>query len=260
MSEVLKQPALSGAPEINLKGAGLSSYVPAAVALLGAAALTVLRLKVGPDHFSTDGALMMLALAAYLIAAVFYLTNLYAPSTLFEKIGLGSATFGVLMNLGSWLVRWVAYREHDVAIWMQQGKPVAEWPWVFRNIPFANLYDLSLAFAFGAGFTTLLIAHRRNFRFLGAISLPLAALILILARFIGDDILGLQPVLDSYWRPIHVGIASLSYGIALVCFASAVVFLLKDGVKVEAMAVWASIFAVAVIATIGGPLGTFPII
>jgi len=260
MSEVMKQPAVVGAPEINLKAAKLSSYLPAVIAFAGAGLLTVLRWKVGPEHFSTDGALMMLALAAYLIAAVFYLMNLYAPSSLFEKIGLGSATVGVMMNLASWLTRWVSYREHDVAIWIQQGKPQADWPWLFRNIPFSNLYDLSLAFAFGAGATTLLIAHRKNFRFLGAVSLPLAALVLTLARFIGDDIVGLQPVLDSYWRPIHVGIASLSYGIALVCFASAVVFLLKDGVKTEAMAVWSSIFAVAVIATIGGPLGSFPVI
>src|SRR5438270_7927717 len=260
MSEVMKQPAVMGTPEISLQGAGLSSYLPAAIAFTGAGALTLLRIKVGPEHFSTDGALMMLALAAYLVAATFYLLNLYAPSRLFERVGLACATVGVLMNLASWLTRWVAYREHDVSIWLQQGKPVAEWPWVFRNIPFANLYDLSLAFAFGAGMTTLLIAHRKNFRFLGAVSLPLAALILILARFIGDDILGLQPVLDSYWRPIHVGIASLTYGIALVCFATAVVYLLKDGVKVEAMAFWSSIFAVAVIATIGGPLGTFPVI
>jgi ABC-type transport system involved in cytochrome c biogenesis permease subunit len=264
MSEVLKQPTLASASELNLKSATLSSYLPAAIAVLGAAALTLLRMKAGPEHFSTDGALMMLALAAYLIAAVFYLTNLYAPSSLFEKVGLGSATLGVMMNLASWLVRWIAYREHDVAIWTQQGKPFAEWPWVFRNIPFANLYDLSLAFAFGAGFTTLLIAHRKNFRFLGAVSLPLAALILILARFIGDDILGLQPVLDSYWRPIHVGIASLSYGIALVCFATAVVYLLKDGVKTESMAVFSSIFAIAVLATVSkftvfypGTFGTY---
>jgi len=246
----MKQPALAGTPEINLKAGRLSSYLPAAVALLGAGALTLWRLKAGPEHFSSDGALMMMALASYLIAAVFYLTNLYAPSRLNEKIGIVSATLGVMLNLGSWLVRWIAYREHDVAIWLQQGKPEADWPWVFRNIPFANLYDLSLAFAFGAGITTLLIAHRKNFRFLGAVSLPLASLILVLARFIGDDIIGLQPVLDSYWRPIHVGIASLSYGIALVCFATAVVYLLKEGVKTEAMAVWSSIFALAVIATV----------
>jgi ABC-type transport system involved in cytochrome c biogenesis permease subunit len=260
MSEVMKQPAVIEAPDINLKSGKLSSYLPAIIAFAGAGLLTFLRWKVGPEHFSSDGALMMMALAAYLIAATFYLMNLYAPSPLFEKIGVSTATVGVMLNLASWLTRWIAYREHDVAIWVQQGRPQSEWPWLFRNIPFSNLYDLSLAFAFGAGAATLLIAHRKNFRFLGAVSLPLAALVLTLARFIGDDILGLQPVLDSYWRPIHVGIASLSYGIAMVCFASAVVFLLKDGVKTEAMAVWSSIFAVAVIATIGGPLGSFPVI
>ena len=250
MSEVMKQPALAGAPEINLKPGRLSSYLPAALSLVGAGLLTLWRFKAGPENFSSDGALMMMALAAYLIAAVFYLTNLYAPSRLFERIGIVSATLGVMLNLGSWLVRWIAYREHDVAIWLSEGKPEAEWPWIFRNIPFANLYDLSLGFAFGAGITTLLIAHRRNFRFLGAVSLPLAALIMILARFIGDDIMTLQPVLDSYWRPIHVGIAALSYGIALVCFATAVVYLLKEGVKTESMAVWSSIFSLAVIATV----------
>lgn len=256
MSEVLKQSALASAPELNLKGARLTSYLPAAIALLGAVALMFLRMQAGPGPFRSDSGLMLCALAAYLTAAVFYLMNLYAPSSLNEKIGVGSATVGVMMNFGSWLVRWIAYREHDVAIWLQQGKPEAEWPWVFRAIPFANLYDLSLAFAFGAGITTLLIAHRKNFRFLGAVSLPLAALILILARFIGDDIHGLQPVLDSYWRPIHVGIASLSYGIALVCFAAAVCYLLKDGVKTESMAIFASIFALGVIATVnkGGVL------
>src|SRR5438067_12212811 len=123
-------------------------------------------------------------------------------------------------------------------------------PWAFRYIPFANLYDLSLAFAFGAGITTLLIAHRKNFRFLAAITLPLAAIILLLARFIGSEFIDLPPVLDSYWRPIHVGIASLSYGVALVCFAVAVVYLLKDGVKTEAMAIWSSLFALAVLFTV----------
>ena len=98
MSEVLKQPAVLGSPEVGLKGASLKSYVPAVIAFAGAGALTLLRLKVGPEHFSTDGALMMLALAAYLIAATFYLMNLYAQSSLFEKIGLASATVGVNTN------------------------------------------------------------------------------------------------------------------------------------------------------------------
>ena len=85
---------------------------------------------------------------------------------------------------------------------------------------------------------------------MAAFTLPVAALILTLARFIGDEFIDLPPVLDSYWRPIHVGDASLSYGVALVCFGVAVMYLLKDGVKVEAMAIWSSIFGIAVIATI----------
>jgi cytochrome c-type biogenesis protein CcsB len=42
----------------------------------------------------------------------------------------------------------------------------------------------------------------------------------------------------------------LSYGIALVCFAVAVIYLLKDKVKIEAMAIWSSIFAISVIGTV----------
>jgi ABC-type transport system involved in cytochrome c biogenesis permease subunit len=98
--------------------------------------------------------------------------------------------------------------------------------------------------------TTMLVSGRKSFRFIGAMSLPLASLILILARFIGNEFINLPPILDSYWRPIHVGIASLSYGVALVCFAIAVVYLLKDGVKTEAMAVWASIFCISIFVTI----------
>jgi cytochrome c-type biogenesis protein CcsB len=191
---------------------------------------------------------MMLALACYILAAVFALTNLYAPSGMAEKIGFFFAAVGVFCNLSSWLVRWVAAYDHEIAVMRASGN-MAE-PWVFRYIPFANLYDLSLAFAFGAGFTTLLFSHRRSFRVLSAFTLPVAALILTLARFIGNEFIDLPPVLDSYWRPIHVGDASLSYGIALVCFGVAVMYLLKDGLKVEAMAIWSSIFGLAVLATV----------
>lgn len=226
------------------------SYGPAAVAILGSLALLALRVNLGGDRFISDGALMMLALASYLIAAVFHLTNLYAPFRFAEKLGMWAATLGVFFNLSSWLVRWVAAYDRELAIFNTQGQSAADMPWIFRYVPFANLYDLSLAFAFGAGITTLLVMRRNHFRIVAAISLPLAAIILVLARFIGSEIIDLPPVLDSYWRPIHVGIASLSYGIALVCFAVAVLYLLKDGLNVEKMAVWTSLFALSVFITI----------
>jgi cytochrome c-type biogenesis protein CcsB len=248
MSRVLKRSAVGVLPEVEIKAPSFASCAPTALALGGAVGLTVLRFYAGGQGFISDGALMMLALACYLLAAVFHLTDLYAPSSLFQRLGLWGATAGVFFNLASWGVRWITAYDIELEIIRRQGG--AEMPWFFRYIPFANLYDLSLAFAFGAGLATLMIAHRKNFRFLGAISLPLAALILVLARFIGGEIANLPPVLDSYWRPIHVGVASLSYGVALVCFALSVVYLLKDKVQTEAMAVWTSVFALTVFATV----------
>ena len=223
------------------------NYLPAIIAVGGAFVMLGLRLQLG-DAFISDGALMMLALACYIFGALFHLTNLYAPSEMARKLGLWSSLLGVFFNLSSWLVRWDAAYTHEIAIMRANGN--MESPWIFRYVPFANLYDLSLAFAFGAGIGTLLLARKKNFQVLAAFTLPLAALILTLARFIGDEFIDLPPVLDSYWRPIHVGVASLSYGIALVCFAIAVIYLLKDRTKVEAMAIWSSIFAIGVIASI----------
>lgn len=226
---------------------GLKSWLPAVLAVGGAVLMALGRMQIG-DSFISDGALMMLALASYILAALFLLTNLYAPSTMAEKIGFIGAALGVFFNFSSWLVRWVGAYEHEIAIMRASGNMAN--PWVFRYIPFANLYDLSVAFAFGAGLATLLLARRPSFRVVGAFTLPVAALILTLARFIGGEFIDLPPVLDSYWRPIHVGDASLSYGVAAVCFGVAVMYLLKDGVKVEAMAIWSSIFGILVIGTI----------
>lgn len=213
--------------------------------------LTFVRIYTGGDHFPGDAALMMLALAGYLAAAIFSLSYFFAPLEMSRKAGIVLAYLGVFLNLLSWLFRWVAAYERELAIFTGQGRDLAEMPWLFRYIPFANLYDLSVAFAFGAGLTTIILFHNRKLHLVAALSLPLAALILILARFIGADFVDLPPVLDSYWRPIHVGVASLSYGVALVCFAAAVLYLLKDGLKSETVAIWASIFSLAVIATIG---------
>ncbi|MEQ1922942.1 MAG: cytochrome c biogenesis protein CcsA [Pyrinomonadaceae bacterium] len=223
------------------------AFIPAILVIVGAFVMLGLRLQIG-GGFISDTALMMLALACYIIAALFQLTNLYAPSSMAEKIGFYGAALGVFFNLSTWLVRWVNAYQNEIAIMRESGNMTT--PWLFRYVPLTNLYDYSIGFAFGAGLATLLLSTRKSFRILGAFTLPLAALILTLARFIGGEFINLPPVLDSYWRPIHVGDAALSYGVALVCFGVAVMYLLKDGIKVEAMAIWSSIFSISVIATI----------
>ncbi|MDM7923108.1 MAG: cytochrome c biogenesis protein CcsA, partial [Pyrinomonadaceae bacterium] len=250
--QVLKAPIVvsADAETIPADRGVLYSYAPFAIVIISSLIVVTARIFMGGEKFITDGALMMLALASYLFAAVFFLTNFYAPFKLAEKFGLWATTLGVFFNLSSWLVRWVADYDRELQIFQAQGRDLAEMPWVFRYVPFANLYDLSLTFAFGAGVTTLLVMRRKDLRIVAGTALPLAAIILVLARFIGNDLMDLPPVLDSYWRPIHVGVASLSYGVALVCFAVAVLYLLKDGLKVEKMAFWAGLFSIAVFATI----------
>lgn len=248
MSEVLQRPIVAGnvGKDLGSEGA-IGSYLPALLPMIGAIVVTLWRSAVGGERFISDPALVMLALASYMTAAVFLLTNLYAPSTTARRIGVWLTSLGAFLNLSGWGVRWLAARDHEIEVLLRNG---GEIPWFFRHIPFANLYDLSIAFAFGGAITTLLIARRRDFSFLGALSLPLVSLILLLAIFIGDEFIKLPAILDSYWRPIHVGVAAISYGVALVCFAIGVVYLLKDGVKPEAMAIWSSLFALAVIGSI----------
>ena len=65
------------------KRASWKSYLPAILVIAGAFSMLGLRLQIG-SAFVSDGAFMMLALACYMTAAVFYLTNLYTPSNVAE--------------------------------------------------------------------------------------------------------------------------------------------------------------------------------
>src|ERR1043165_1746140 len=130
--EVLLHPLVAGGDESSIRSSNLRSYVPVVVALFGALALTGWRISAGGEHFITDSALVMLALAAYCFAAVFYLTNMHAPFRFAEKFGMWTATLGVFFNLSSWLVRWATAYDHEWAIFNSPGANPADMPWVFR--------------------------------------------------------------------------------------------------------------------------------
>src|SRR3954471_13348868 len=120
----------------RLEGRGkFTAFIPAILIFAGSFAMLGLRMQIGPS-FISDGALMMLALACYILAALFQLTNLYAPSEMAQKIGLWGGALGVFFNLSSWLVRWVGAYDHEIAQMRAAGNDAT--PWVFRYIPFAN--------------------------------------------------------------------------------------------------------------------------
>jgi ABC-type transport system involved in cytochrome c biogenesis permease subunit len=230
-------------PQIGLGKLPFANFLPAILPLAAAFLMVAARIKFGASVAPADFSLIVLAVLCYMTAAVSLMTNFWAPVKFLQRLGLVTASLGFFFNFSSWLIRWVARGESEN--WKRMTDQITgeyhSW-WFFSYVPFANLYDLSVAFAFGAAFATLLLSNRENSRFVGALSFPLITLILLMAVFIGNTFQPLMPVLDSYWRPIHVGVASMSYGVALVSFALAVVYLIKDGVKSEAVGIAVTAF------------------
>lgn len=233
-------------PQLSLGNLPIAKFLPAILPLVGALLMLGARIEFGASAVPADFSLIVLAVLCYMTAAASLITNFWAPVRFLQRLGLITASLGFFFNFSSWLIRWVSRGDNEH--WKRltdQITGIYHPLWFFSYIPFANLYDLSIAFAFGAAFATLLISNRENSRFVGALSFPLITLVLLMAVFIGATFQPLAPVLDSYWRPIHVGVASMSYGVALVSFALAVVYLIKDGVKSEAMGVAVTVFFLA---------------
>src|ERR1700755_2911393 len=87
--------------EISAKPSTWRSFLPAILTIVGALLMLFARLQIG-GGFIGDAWLMMLSLSCYLLAAVFGLTNLYAPSDMARKWSFGLAVLGVFFNLSSW--------------------------------------------------------------------------------------------------------------------------------------------------------------
>jgi cytochrome c-type biogenesis protein CcsB len=81
--------------------------------------------------------------------------------------------------------------------------------------------------------------------------MPIVTVILSMAIMLGNHISTLPPILDSYWRPIHVSIATIAYGVCLVSFGLAVAYLLRDGVRTEALGIAAALYGLLVFTTVG---------
>ena len=225
----------------------LLGMLPVITPIVFAVAIILARLQFGRSGFLNEGALTLLALISYITAAVLMLTNLFVKDKLLNRLGLITVATGYCFNLSGWMMRWI--EAGDAEGWK------AGINGVWRYFPLDNLYALTLGFCCGAAVTTLVIIRKPKYQFLGALSLPILAVVLTLGVFLGNEIRTLQPVLDSYWRPIHVSIATVAYGVCLVSFGLAFAYLLKDGVRSEAMAIVVSLFGLLVYGTVGRAAG-----
>ncbi len=104
---------------------------------------------------------------------------------------------------------------------------------VFRTIatghgPFANMYEFSIAFAWGVLATYAYFERRYHQRTLGLIALPVALAMLLYAMTIPSTIDPLVPALqNNLLLSVHVAVAIVAYGTFTVSFASAILYLVQ---------------------------------
>jgi cytochrome c-type biogenesis protein CcsB len=94
--------------------------------------------------------------------------------------------------------------------------------------PFANMYEFSMAFAFGILATYLYFERRYHQRILALVALPVALGMLLYAATIPADIERLVPALqNNLLLTVHVATAIVAYGSFAIAFASSYLFLLQ---------------------------------
>ncbi len=196
---------------------------------LGAAgAFLLLQWRAVLAPLESETPLVVLALIHYIGAAVFHLTYLYQREALLERLGLWVTAVGFGLNVAAWGARWL----------------------LVGYYPLSNLYDTALFFALATAAASLIVTLSSRQPLIGALVMPVAALLLILGLLYGNEAQDLPPVLVSYWRPIHVTLAMAGYAVCAVSFVTALLYLLKDRVRLEVIAVFALAFPVLTYAVI----------
>ena len=198
---------------------------------LGAAGVFLLlqwRAVLAP--LGSETPLVVLALIHYIGAAVFHLTYLYQREALLERLGLWVTAAGFGLNVAAWGARGL----------------------IVGYYPLSNLYDTALFFALATAAASLIATLSSRQHFIGALVMPVAALLLVLGLLYGNEAQDLPPVLVSYWRPIHVTLAMAGYGVCAVSFVTALLYLLKDRVRLEVIALFALVLPVLTYAVISG--------
>lgn len=104
---------------------------------------------------------------------------------------------------------------------------------VFRTIavghgPFANMYEFSVAFAWGVMAMYVYFEHRYHQRVLGLIALPVALAMLLYATTIPSTSEPLVPALqNNLLLTVHVAVAIVAYGTFAIAFAAALLYLIQ---------------------------------
>jgi len=223
--------AITHTPERTRLSAAHWILLVVSVACFTVLAISVPHLIGNQGWFAGDRAgekFLFLALIAYLGASVLYGSSLALRE---PDLGQGAVLFsrcGLLLHTIAILARWTSS----------------------GHAPLSDIYEMVLVFSWGVVALHALAEWRLKLPFLGAITLPIATLALILMQVLPGEIRPLVPALQSTWLQIHVTLAMLSYAGFTISFAVALLYLIKDGVSARNFLSWCAALVVSVYSAI----------
>ena len=197
------------------------------VAVLVVIAVSVPHL-IGRAGWADGEKFLYLALVGYLGASALHIASLAVRQSNLQA-GAEALTRGCL------LLQTVAI----AARWVTSG-----------HAPLSGIYEMVLVFSWAVVVLHEVAEWKFDIPFLGAITMPVATLAIILLQVLPGEIRPLVPALQSTWLQIHVTLAMLSYAGFTISFALALLFLVKDRVSARAFLSWTSGLIAAIYGTV----------
>ena len=211
-----RQPVSGGAAR---GPASTASWILLAVLVAVGTVLAIsLPRLIGSSGWMTGEKFLYIALVGYLGASAFHIASLAIRDARLTAAGVGFTRGAFLVHTTAIAVRWVAA----------------------GHAPFSNIYEMVLMFSWSVVLFQLVGEWKLGLRHLGAVTIPVTALALVLMQVLPGEIRPLVPALQSTWLQIHVTLAILSYAGLTLSFAAALLYFIKDGTSPRAFLNWTS--------------------
>ncbi|PLX75886.1 MAG: c-type cytochrome biogenesis protein CcsB [Desulfuromonas sp.] len=155
---------------------------------------------------STDILLFKITMLVYFVATILFLVDVLTRRERFGQVGRWVLIAGFLVHLATMTSRYFAA----------------------GHTPVSNLHESLSFFALTIVCIYLLFDFRYRLAILGAFVCPLAVVLMVIGSAVPKQVKPINPLLDSWWFPIHVSLAFLGYAVFALAAAAAVIYLLQE--------------------------------
>lgn len=150
--------------------------------------------------------LFKVSLLIYFVSTILFLVDVLSRRDKFGKAGRWLLIAGFLVHLCALTFRY-----------FEAGQT-----------PVANLHEALSFFAWTIVGIYLLFDFRYRLAILGAFVCPLAVVLMIIGSAVPKQVQPANPLLDSWWFPIHVSLAFFGYAVFALAAAAGIIYLLQE--------------------------------